>query len=104
MKIKDLPIEIQKLAELRWSECKNKAKHKIFDNNNDIYNCFEYAKTIEGSLFWNNIKKGNYDEYYKLYPKVVKPKIDSIINEENRTIYFASINNKKARITIEYYE
>jgi len=104
MKIKDLPIEIQKLAELRWSECKHPGKHKTFDINKEINNAFEYSATAEDSDFWFAISRGEFDEYYKLYPKVVEPKINSIIDNNNQKIYHAIIGKKKAKITIEYYE
>lgn len=100
MKIKDLPIEIQEVTKKRWYEYRPADK---FDNDSPLSSAFAYGKTIEGHQFWYDISNGKYDHFYERYPRQ-KTKVNNYIKSGNKTIYYATIKNKKARIIIEYLE
>lgn len=64
--VKDLPKEIQDL----WVErAKEDGNSGYFDKYTIVANGFFFINTKEGFMFWYEINKGNYEPFYKLYPK-----------------------------------
>lgn len=69
MKITDLPIEIQKVVFERQEEQGNAGKFKENLSAGKIVGNFNWIETPEGHSFWNKIDGGNFDDFYKKYPK-----------------------------------
>lgn len=79
MEIIDLPIEIQELVEKRRTN---------FSGVNLEYlsSTFRWSLSPEGCEFWEEINNGNFEPFYKLYPKnqtenILNEYADDILNE-----------------------
>lgn len=75
MEIIDLPIEIQELVEKR--------RTSLSDN---LDGAFVWLDAPEKQFFWNEINNGNFEPFYKLYPKnqtknILNEYADDILNE-----------------------
>jgi hypothetical protein len=94
MKIKNLPLEIQELIKIR-----------MYEEDGSHFVSLTWASTPEGHHFWADIDKGDFDQFYKLYPKIDnKAKLNSPIYSNGKSIYYGSIKGKRVKITIEYLE
>lgn len=134
MKIKDLPIEIQKVAILRTMDHYRLNNGKT--NLKEILTLgvgqgFSWIETPESSklgdkgCIWSNIDKGDFKDFYKLYPtindipeeakKIILPGEKSYTSykfkivdfgkklmENKITEYKGTMNGKKVTITIKY--
>lgn len=69
MKITNLPIEIQKVVFERQEEQGNAGKFKENLSAGKIVGNFNWIETPERHSFWNKIDGGNFDDFYKKYPK-----------------------------------
>ena len=95
IRFKELPKEIQDLVKIRTDEY---SKGKKCYPEVTLTSTFSFKDSIEGSDFWVNVAKGNFEDFYKRYPKISDIKINYISNN----IYKGKIGNRKIKITIEY--
>lgn len=61
-----LPIEIQQLATLEARKIKSS---RILEPDCRVTGFFPWDSTKDGSGFWCQISEGNFDYFYKKYPK-----------------------------------
>jgi len=64
MRVADLPKEIQEIALERHKE----QRDRIYFTGN-LSGVFTWSDTKEGHAFWSKIDVGNFDDFYKKYPK-----------------------------------
>lgn len=64
MRVVDLPKEIQEIALQRHKEQRDR-----IDFTGGLAGVFTWDDTKEGYDFWNKIDGGNFDDFYKKYPK-----------------------------------
>ena len=74
MDIKRMPLEIIFKMIERQVEQENLADTSKL-NNNKTGGGFDWERTLEGFNFWDRINFGDYNEFYKKYPKNIYPKI-----------------------------
>lgn len=83
MQIKKLPKQIQKKVFEKQIEQGNKPDKEIYLIYSKKKGNFDFIGTDEGHDFWHEIVLGNYDNFYKKYPKDKTPtwiKISVIIS------------------------
>lgn len=70
--LKDFPIEVvEKMIERQVGQG-NKADVSVFQfrvHSDQSHGGFTWSKTPEGITFWNDVTKGNFDRFFKKYPK-----------------------------------
>jgi hypothetical protein len=70
--IKGFPIEVvQRMVDCQVEQG-NKADVSVFQRNKfagQLNNGFDWHITKEGYSFWNEVFKGNFDEFWKMYPQ-----------------------------------
>lgn len=82
MKIKDLQKEHPDIYKRALEQC-----NPGHDENSSILPAFTWKHTIEGRNIWDNIYRGNFDAFYKKYPKTQpKPELsrDELLAEVRR--------------------
>lgn len=60
-----LPKEINDIVNIRFSE-----QGRFGEGEESLISAIIWIRTIEGGSFWNQIDLGNYEPFYKLYPKL----------------------------------
>jgi hypothetical protein len=73
MQIKKLPKQIQNKVFEKQIEQGNKPDKETYLIYSKNKGNFDFIGTEEGHDFWREIVKGNYDDFYKKYPKDKTP-------------------------------
>lgn len=84
MKIKDLKKEHPDIYKRALLNC-----DQGFNRESNLSSAFNWRITREGSKVWEYVNKGEFDEYYKLYPKTQpKPELsrDELLAEGKNVI------------------